>query len=59
MAIEVIRAVNNFPGILQKANQIRDKALWALVDVNLMANEKEIKKFLSFIAHPCQSKYKL
>ena len=43
MVSEVIRAVNYFPGIFQRANHIRDKASEAPVDVcSLMANEKVI-----------------
>ena len=43
MVTEVIRAVNYFPGIFQRANQIRDKVSEAPVDVyNLVAIEKVI-----------------
>ena len=54
MVDELIREVIYFPGIFQRANQIRDKALGAPVGVySLMAIEKVTKQklTLSFIVH--------
>ena len=56
MITELIRFVNYFPGIFQRANQIRDKTSGAPVDVNsLMEFEKMIKRKLGlpFIVHAC------